>query len=1393
MARLYQIHQDGSRYATDINFKDGAIGDATYKDKSGNRYRDEALTIPATDDTANINALIQKAIANQNELGIDKPGMKWWTGTLELEIPGRQYLIAGSVELFPNLRLSCSDGAEFIADTPGQIMFFTRDNPVASTFSTKQMYLDRLTINGNDRASEGLLGDTDAQIALPNCRVTGCTGKRFADGTRTVTTSDAGFDVTISDATGVYKFMTLFIAGQREPKTVLDINGSVLTLDSPSDNSITGAEVSHWPVGIKGAMLQQSDFNCVATFNTVGMHLTKNFVESSGRSLRSTDNKMTGKFMLEENEVANYIGSSANGIKAFGATIQHASKGVGVIITDTTNFKLHSPYVESINDEMEIKDIRFKPMFDIQQDCRGFQMSAGNYPSNPVGTGWRRVVRNKGQNTRMTDFGYSKGPININPKRYWEGGYAKIFDGEASVYLPQAIGIDVTGSISFYDPIDLSEFHMSAINSGPTTTTSYTIAKGEITVTVPSGLRNYKPNDWIRLRNNKNNYMQGLLISYSGTSLKINMIETKGSGTYSDWKIEHTDGMDFLELTTTKTFTGYTTSSSTEHDITLGLKSFEVDAGLNYVEDDAVIISLDGSNFMLGKVNSYSGTTLATNVVDTTGSGLDNTSWTVALYYKMVYLRHRTDFAARKSSNLPVTDTDAFTLNQVYPFFDRRTGSALELQVIAAASASQAIGTGSKTFTVLSNLPSPGTDADDLVKIFDASDPDNWMTGPITSYTGITMVINATNSNGSGSFTSWDIHLISLPKTFKTQVRNIGAGIIDVELGPLEEFLGAAVAINVDTSANTTTLSNVDWQLGIEEDCDILLTNNGEEIGKRRVVSTDPANNEITVDVQFLSSLTNVVIENNNKDRAVVEQHLLGDCNFEFESGQNNLENHESLITDEFNIAQPVDGRAAFKMMAPEGIQQSGNITHWLHDKTTDVLVLKHKNEDIAAAALGYEGLKLGSDLGGVVALLKIFSDGSVGFDGGANTRLQGARLSSGTSIDSDESGMQAMRHPVTGTLHTQYYDRYGVTRKSIGIPTDTEKGFPLKYEDVKYSMNRNTVIAKSTALSALTDDEGAMSFTENGVATTVLKEFFFAVPGTVLIWEAAGLLNTKAAPAGDFNFIVRLVDQNFIETGAFALTASLAYARWTARGEIRANALEYDAATDDTFTSVSSVSINIGRKTFDVGTGKTVREGEFYIIRDDAAPGTNWMKGFVLTYGSPNVTFQVTEILGSGTLSAWTIYKDYADASVTSQPFTIGEKMFLIRPSQSYVLGDYVIIKHDDENFLIGLVTAYSGPTLTANIQQVQNLNTSLASSTTWTIGRITLQGGGNFEYNDGAGAQVNREMKDITLSQTFDISTQMAFDLRCQFSGVAVNANNIFLINYALLRTNSLNRLNI
>jgi hypothetical protein len=80
--------------------------------------------------------------------------------------------------------------------------------------------------------------------------------------------------------------------------------------------------------------------------------------------------------------------------------------------------------------------------------------------------------------------------------------------------------------------------------------------------------------------------------------------------------------------------------------------------------------------------------------------------------------------------------------------------------------------------------------------------------------------------------------------------------------------------------------------------------------------------------------------------------------------------------------------------------------------------------------------------------------------------------------------------------------------------------------------------------------------------------------------------------------------------------------------------------STGFTGTSVTSVAIGTGSKTFTIQTNKAFVIGMSVLIADTAAPATNWMHGAATAYtaSTGELIVTVTTVGGSGTKTAWTV-----------------------------------------------------------------------------------------------------------------------------------------------------------
>lgn len=127
------------------------------------------------------------------------------------------------------------------------------------------------------------------------------------------------------------------------------------------------------------------------------------------------------------------------------------------------------------------------------------------------------------------------------------------------------------------------------------------------------------------------NWMEGVVTSYSGTTLIATMDLNSGSGTNSDWDI-NLAGQQGATGGSGSAGAGYGGTSTTSTLIGTGSKVFTTQAGLAYVVGSVVRVVRNGdvTAFMDGTVTAYSGTSITVDVTSTSGAGTF-TDWNFTL------------------------------------------------------------------------------------------------------------------------------------------------------------------------------------------------------------------------------------------------------------------------------------------------------------------------------------------------------------------------------------------------------------------------------------------------------------------------------------------------------------------------------------------------------------------------------------------------------------------------------------------------------------------------------------------------------------------------------------------------------------------------------------------
>lgn len=191
---------------------------------------------------------------------------------------------------------------------------------------------------------------------------------------------------------------------------------------------------------------------------------------------------------------------------------------------------------------------------------------------------------------------------------------------------------------------------------------------------------------------------------------------------------------------------------------------------------------------------------------------------------------------------------------------------------------------------------------------------------------------------------------------------------------------------------------------------------------------------------------------------------------------------------------------------------------------------------------------------------------------------------------------------------------------QSLSLPTGTV--FPAK--SVENALDKNIV--------AIQDLRGRLGRALTLPDESSLTSVSLPVPsaGKALLWndDEDELINST----DDFNDIVTDA------TAAASTATTQAGIATTKASEASASALDaQNQAAKLSGTSVSSVAIGTGAKSFTTQADKFFEAGAWLLITSDADP-TNYMHGYVSTYSGTSLLFVATNVGGSGTHTDWTI-----------------------------------------------------------------------------------------------------------------------------------------------------------
>jgi hypothetical protein len=166
--------------------------------------------------------------------------------------------------------------------------------------------------------------------------------------------------------------------------------------------------------------------------------------------------------------------------------------------------------------------------------------------------------------------------------------------------------------------------------------------------------------------------------------------------------------------------------------------------------------------------------------------------------------------------------------------------------------------------------------------------------------------------------------------------------------------------------------------------------------------------------------------------------------------------------------------------------------------------------------------------------------------------------------------------------------------------------------------------------------------------------------------------------------------------------------------------------------TSTTSRTLNTGSMSFTVASGLSIQTGMRLRVSNS---GSNYMEGVVTGYTGTTLTISMDRFVGSGTFAVWNIGPvgdkgdigatgpSYSGTSTTSLTIGTGSTgAFTTQAGLAYVIGSRVRLASSasPSNYMEGTVTAYSGTSMTVNVDAINGSGT-IAS---WNLSIAGIQG---------------------------------------------------------------------
>lgn len=339
----------------------------------------------------------------------------------------------------------------------------------------------------------------------------------------------------------------------------------------------------------------------------------------------------------------------------------------------------------------------------------------------------------------------------------------------------------------------------ATLSQTATSTTSQAVATGSKTFAISGvgGTANFAVGQLVRVFNTGTpaNYMQGLLTAASATSVTVNVTETGGSGTITAWTVApagttgatgqtgNAGPSNTLAIGTVSTgaagssaaatVTGTSPNQTLNLTIPQGNVGVKGDTGntgpVNTLAIGTVTTGAVGSSASASITgtapNQTLNLTLPTGATGATGTaGATGPANTLAIGTV-------TTGAAGSNASASITGTApnqtlSLTIPQGVAGTAGTNGSnGATYTTTSTSPTSQAVGTGSKTFTITGVNGTPNYVVNQLVRVYSTSTPQNYMQGLVTSTSTNSITINATEIGGSGTITSWTIVPSGTPGT----------------------------------------------------------------------------------------------------------------------------------------------------------------------------------------------------------------------------------------------------------------------------------------------------------------------------------------------------------------------------------------------------------------------------------------------------------------------------------------------------------------------------------------------------------------------------------------------------------------------------------------------------